>query len=99
MGPVQFRIYTLPVADTICVHDTGFHLYTDDTQVYLSCECPGDPAAQKLTLSHLGACIADIRRRMPQNGLKLSDWKTEFLSLHSQSGSCRGSPYYVKQEI
>ena len=50
LGPVLFCIYTLPVADIIRAHDTGFHLYADDTQVYLACECLGDPDVQKLPI-------------------------------------------------
>ena len=82
MGPILLSIYALPDAD-ILANDTGFHLYIDDIQVYLACKCLADPAAQKLTLSHLEACITDIRCRMPQIGLELNDGKTEFLSLYS----------------
>ena len=34
--PLLFSIYTLPNADIIKTHDTDFHLYSDDTQRYLS---------------------------------------------------------------
>ena len=60
-----------------------FHSYADDAQLYLSCTEPNNPKALHHTLQTLEACIADIRRWMPLNGLNINDGKTEFLTLRS----------------
>ena len=49
LGPKLFTIYKLPVGDIIWKHDTGFHLYADDTQVYLACKRADGAEAHKKT--------------------------------------------------
>ncbi len=63
----------------------NFHLYADDTQLYLDCKRAACPQIQRETLRRLEACIANIRQWMPQNGQKLDDSKTEYLLLHSKN--------------
>ncbi len=84
LGPILFTVYTLPLGDIIRAHSTGYHLYADDTQLFLTCNKPLCPDSAQQTLKQLEACIAVIRQWMPQNGLKLNDSKTEYLLLHSK---------------
>ncbi len=37
LGPILFTIYTLPLGDIIHSHNAGFHLYADDSLLYLAC--------------------------------------------------------------
>ncbi len=89
---VLFSIYTLPLGDILCSRDAGFHLYADDTQLYLACDCPNSPGAQRETISCLEACITDIRQWMPLNGLKLNDRKSEFWAFHSKHNTPTSTP-------
>ncbi len=87
LGPKLFTIYTLPLGDIVCKHSNSFHLYADDTQLYLTCKKSECPSVHQATIHQLKACIDDIRQWMPRNGLKLNDAKTEFLQIQSKYGT------------
>ena len=57
----------------------GFHVYADDTQLYISFKCK-QPVEE---ISKLNSCLADIRRWMITNTLKMIDSKTEFIVFRS----------------
>jgi hypothetical protein len=82
LGPKQFIGYSAPLADIVRAHGLKFHLYADDTQLYLAFE-PIDET-MNVAIEQLESCIAEIRRWMAKNFLKLNDDKTEFLIL----GTC-----------
>jgi len=79
MGPFKFCVYTLPIGAIIRSHGLSYHIYADDTQVYLALDI-NDP---QHALDRLNACLADIRSWMIQNKLKINDSKTEFIILAS----------------
>ena len=55
-----------------------FHLYTDDTQSYLSFDFH-DPVSNGEAITKLESCIAEIRTWMLKNKLKLNNDKTEYI--------------------
>ena len=67
------------LGDIIRGHNMKFHLYADDTQLYLTFD-GHDPCSEELSLSGMAACISDIMCWMLDNKLKLNDSKTEFLT-------------------
>ena len=75
LGPLIFGIYTLPLGAILRLHNVNYHIYADDTQLYLSFDC--DSAAD--TLSSMEKCVKDIRSWMIRSKLKINDDKTEFL--------------------
>ena len=79
MGPLKFCVYTLPVGAIIKSHGLNYHVYADDTQVYISFDLTDPDHA----LTKLNACLADIRSWMIKNRLKINDDKTEFLLIGS----------------
>ena len=42
LGPMLYLIYTTPIGSILRRHNVGYHLYADDTQVYLSFKSTGD---------------------------------------------------------
>ena len=69
LGPLKFCLYLLPLAAILRYHGIGYHIYADNTQLYLSFKCDNTSA----TLSKLNKCISDIRVRMIKNKLKIND--------------------------
>ena len=77
-GPILFTIYTIPIGNICRKHQVAFHLYTDDTQIYLSFR-PSIPSSKHECIAKIEKCIDEIGIWMPQNLLKLNNNKTEFI--------------------
>lgn len=75
MGPILYTLYAAPIADIIRKHRLRYHIYADDTQLYIFFDSDGVDNA----VSRIEACVADIRAWMKPNMLKLSDNKSELL--------------------
>ena len=82
VGPQWFTIYTSPVRDIILKYNLNYHVYADDTQLYITFKSSQEPADSCITT--LEKCIQEIRSWMRQNFLKLNDEKTEFLLFGSR---------------
>ena len=64
----------------VMIHrNIGYHIYADDTQLYISFKCK-DPFE---SLTRLNMCISDIRVWMIKNKLKINDSKTEYIIFRS----------------
>ena len=61
LGPILLSIYTTPIGDVGQSHSTKFHLYADNTQLYLAGNLPDNDLDHAHTIARLEACIADIR--------------------------------------
>ena len=63
-------MYTTPLGNIIRKHGLNFHLYTDDTQLYISFQS-GVSVSKETAISCLEACIKDIKIWVTNNLLKL----------------------------
>ena len=86
LGPILFTMYTTPLGNIIRKHRLNFHLYADDTQLYISFQ-PGGSVSNETAISCLKACIKDIKIRMTNNPLKLNDDKTELIVITTHSNT------------
>ena len=76
---MKFCLYLLPLGAILRHHNIGYHIYADDTQLYISFKCK-DPLE---SLTKLNMCISDIRVCMIKNKFKINYSKTEFIIFRS----------------
>ena len=79
LGPLKLCIYMLPIGSIMRHCDIYFHIYADDTQLYVSI----DLSNPNVALDRMNLCISDLRILMIRNKLKINDSKTEFLIISS----------------
>ena len=58
LGPLKFCLYMLPLSAILRFHNIDYHVYADDTEIYVSFKCD-DPLQ---ALGKINLCISDIRR-------------------------------------
>ena len=82
LGPILYLLYTSPIGDIIRWHGLNYHLYADDTQLYLSFK--PTPAEQPSSIAKIEACVSEIDSWVVCSKLKLNREKTEMLILSSR---------------
>jgi hypothetical protein len=80
VGPYGFPTYTTPVGKICCRHGINYHMYADDSQLYVAFDLQDEHEAR----GRMEACISEIKEWMLLNHLKVNDSKTEFLIIGSQ---------------
>lgn len=81
LGPNLYEDYTsLPLGDIFRKHNVLFHIYADDTQIYI----PFLPGEEAQALTKLENCLEEVRKWMALNWLQLNDSKTEFIIFGSK---------------
>ena len=93
LGPQWFTLYTLPIRDIILKFNLNYHVYADDTQLYITFKSSQENA--NASIARLEKCIQEIRRWTQQNFLKLNDDKTEFLLFGSRQQLTKVSVPYI----
>ena len=77
LGPIIFCMYTLPLGAILFHHQLGYHIYADNTQIYLRCDVQ-DPVS---AIDKLNLAINAVRSWMIKSKLKINDDKSEFIVL------------------
>ena len=90
----MYLVYTAPTTDIIKKHDLLYHLYADNTQLYISfnaCSC-ADLGEAKLRIQRR---VEEIDLRMFKNRLKLNQDKTELVIVSSKIRNRRNLEYVL----
>ena len=89
LGPVLFTLYTSSLGAIIRRHGLQYHLYADDTQLYIAFSLKGNVGerSKEEAIALIEACARDIRAWMANNYLKLNEDKTELLVFTSKRSS------------
>ena len=95
LGPVLFTIYTTPLGRIIQRHGLTYHLYADDTQLYMAFK-PSDMTSKCDAISRIETYMADIRIWINDNFLKLNDDKTELLVIRTREELSKISDISIK---
>ena len=81
LGPVLYLVYTSPLGAILRRHGVGFHMYVDDTQLYLSMKTTKMenvvPARTRVEVY-----LRELNQWMLLNNFRLNNDKTELLAKH-----------------
>ena len=81
LGPILFSLYTSPLSTLIGKHKgLKFHLYADDSQLYVHLSHMNASAA----FDKLNRCLQDVKEWMSASKLKLNPDKTDFILFGSK---------------
>jgi hypothetical protein len=84
LGPQLFSLYTQPLSKVIEVNGMTFHLYADDTQLYIAFR-PKCASSISNTMDTIDICTSNISTWMKTHFLKLNNEKTEILVITTPS--------------
>ena len=85
LGPILFTIYTSSLGTILRHKHMDYHLYADDSQLYLNFKLKDIDNA----ISHMGSCVSSVQSWMSNHHLKMNDDKTEFLIIFSKQQDCK----------
>ena len=72
LGPALFNIYCIPLGHVIRKYNVSYHIFADDTQLYMDF----DDSEENAVIATLQSCMQDIKSWLSDNFVLLNDKKT-----------------------
>ncbi len=88
IGPILFSLYMLPLGSIKKKYCMSYHLYADDTQIYLPMK-----VGENTGLNLLFTCLEEVKSWITQNLLQLNQSKTEIMFFGPARGCLDMSTY------
>ncbi len=88
LAPLLFSLYMLPLSQIMRKNQIAYHIYADDTQIYLALS-PNDYSP----IDSLCQCIGEINSWMCQNFLQLNKEKTEVIAFGNKDEVLKVNAY------
>ena len=94
LGPLLFRIYLLPLLCLLKQLGLSFHIYVDDTQIYMCCSLDD----YMVTLNYIKSCYTQISYLLSKLFLKLNDSKTEIILIGKKNivDTCKSHTFNIE---
>ena len=84
LGPLLFTIYCMPISSIFAKHGVKYHMYADDTQLYV--EFPRNRPTDAENATHrIGNCVTDLKRWLTDHQLLLNESKTGAIAFNVPS--------------
>lgn len=77
LGPILYTMCTKPLSDLISAFDIKFHMYADDTHLFV----PFSVSFLASVVANAESCVSAVSLWMNYKILKLTDEKTEILQI------------------
>ena len=72
LGPTLFNVYSRPLGDVMLKYGISYHMYADDSQLYIDFS-----SCDETAMANLQLCIQEIKTWLRDNFLLLNEQKTE----------------------
>ena len=91
MGPLLFSVYCAGLSDVFVKHGIRYHVYADDTQLYV--DFPRNDAS--FAIDRIRRCVTDVKAWLASRCLLLNQAKTKAILFAAPNRMAQPSPLQI----